>query len=86
MKENWMKQLLTDIGRIAGAEKTSHYQVTVLPQILADFYKMLQGLQAGKEASEQYRMEDGSMEIRLRGIKQADGMVKITSAGAYTVR
>ena len=84
--EEWMKQLMTDIARIAGSDKLAHYQVTVLPQILADFYKTLQGQRVGKDASEQYRMEDGSMEIRLSGMKQADGTVKVTSAGAYTLR
>lgn len=83
--EIWMQKLITDIERIAGAGKISHYQMTVLPQILADFYKMLQTQPPGKTVREQYRMEDGSMEIELSGAKQADGNVKVTGARAYRV-
>ena len=82
----WMQNLMTDIGSVAGADKLPHYQVTVLPQILADFYKMLQGENPGKTVREQYRMEDGSMEIELAGQKDASGNAKVTSARAYAVR
>ena len=81
----WMQNLISDIERIAGADKVSHYQITVLPQILADFHKMLQKEAAGKTVREQYRMEDGSMEIELVGMKDASENVKVTSARAYAV-
>ena len=81
----WMQKLITDIGNVAGVDKLPHYQVTVLPQILADFYKMLQQQPPGKTIREQYRMEDGSMEIELGGVKDPSGNVKVTSAGAYSV-
>ena len=79
----WMKKLTEEIERIVGTEKLSHYQVVVLPQILADFYKMLQDQPVGKKTSEQYRMEDGSMEIELKGEKLADGSVKVSDARAW---
>ena len=81
--EPWMKQLMADVERIVGPEKISHYQVTILPQILADFYKTLQAQRAGNTAREQYRMEDGSLEIELSGVKNADGSVKVTDARAH---
>lgn len=83
--EAWMKQLMKDVESVAGPDKLSHFQVTVLPQILADFYKTLQAQSPGRTASEQYRMDDGSMEIELKGVKQADGNVKVTDARAYRV-
>ena len=83
MMEPWMKKLTEGIERIVGKEKVSHYQVAVLPQILADFYKMLQSQSFGVAVHEQYRMEDGSMEIELCGVREADGSVKVTDARAY---
>ena len=83
--EIWMQKLMADIERIVGPDKLSHYQVTVLPQILTDFYKMMQVQPSGKVVREQYRMEDGSMEIELSGVKQADGSMKVTAARAYRV-
>ncbi len=83
--EVWMKNLLADIERIAGPAKLSHYQVMILPQILADFHKMLTDQPAGKSIREQYRMEDGSMEIELVGSRMPDAGVKVTDARAYRV-
>ena len=83
MMEPWMKKLTEEIGRIAGVEKVSHYQVVVLPQILANFYKMLQKQTFGIAVREQYRMEDGSMTIELCGVRESNGNVKVTDARAY---
>lgn len=80
--ESWMQKLNLEIGDIVGEDQLSHYQVTVLPQILADFHKMLTCQPFNKTIKEQYRMENGKMEIELSGVKKADGNVKILEAKA----
>ena len=60
-------------------------EITVLPQILADFHKMLNDKPVNKVLKEQYRMEDGTMEIEMSGIKKADGTVTILDAKARRV-
>ena len=84
--EPWMQKLNKEIEDIVGEEELSHYQVTVLPQILADFYKMLKDRPLNKIVREQYRMENRKMEIQLSGMKKTDADVKILEAKAIRVR
>ena len=80
--EAWMLTLCDQIGKIAGEAKLAHYQMAILPQILADFYKMLSSQPDNRVVREQYRMDDGTMEIELSGAKKSDGEVRILEAGA----
>ena len=77
-----MQKLNREIREIVGEDQLSHYQVTVLPRIFADFHKMLTGQPLHKSIKEQYRMENGKMEIELSGVKKADGVVEILDAKA----
>ncbi len=84
--ESWMQKLEFEIGDIVGKTELSHYRITILPQILADFYKMLKAGPLNKVIKEQYRMENGKMEIELSGIKKTDTNLKILDAAAKRVR
>ena len=64
-----MQKLNREIAEIVGEAGLSHYQVTVLPGVFADFHKMLTGQTSNKVIKELYRMEDGKMEIELSGMK-----------------
>ena len=83
--KHWMQNLNKEIGDIVGESELSHYQVTVLPRIFADFYKMLVNQPLNKIIKEQYRMENGKMEIELSGMKKADTDVRILDAKAKRV-
>ena len=60
-------------------EKRNHLINVIFPGILMDFHKMLTKSAEGKEVSEEYRLDDGSMSILLSGIKEK-GIARITSA------
>ena len=53
---------------------------------MPDFYKMLKAGPLNKVIKEQYRMENGKMEIELSGIKKTDTNLKILDAAAKRVR
>ncbi len=77
-----MQKLNQEIKDIVGKGQLVHYQVIVLPQILADFHKMLKARPVNQITKEQYRMENGKMEIEITGVKKADADVKILDANA----
>ena len=83
--ETWMKELLENIEKNVGKEKIAHYQTVILPQILMDFNKQLNNAAKDQLISEEYRMEDGSLTIRLSGIKDNKGrcLVKKTKVLRY---
>ncbi|MCR4675250.1 MAG: hypothetical protein K5675_09580 [Lachnospiraceae bacterium] len=49
----------------------SHINGVLLPSILMDFQKMLLAAPKGQIISEVYKLDDGSMEIRLFGEKDS---------------
>lgn len=71
--EAWMQNLTGQIENKTGKQKLPHYQTVILPQITADFYKMLKEAPMGKLVREEYRMEDESMTIILEGKKDRNG-------------
>lgn len=71
--ESWMQELLRQIEEKAGKEKTAHYQTVILPQIIADFYKMLNNAPVGELVREDYHMEDESMTIIFEGERKRSG-------------
>ncbi|MCR5000448.1 MAG: hypothetical protein K6A71_01480 [Lachnospiraceae bacterium] len=71
--ETWMQELIIQIENRAGAERAAHYQTVILPQIIADFYRMLKDAPIGKPVREDYRMEDASMTIILEGERKRSG-------------
>ncbi len=71
--ETWMKELLDNIEKNVSADKVVHYQTVILPQILMDFNKQLENADKDQLISEEYRMEDGSLTIRLSGMKDSRG-------------
>ena len=79
--EAWMQELTEQIEKKVGKKKLPHYQTVILPQIMADFYKMLKEAQNGKHVREEYRIEDGSMTIILEGNRDRSGH-RITRAEA----
>ena len=84
--EPWMQKLNKEIGDIVGEEQLSHYRIIVLPQILADFYKMLKDQPVNKIIKEQYRMENGKLEIEISGVKKADADIKVLDANVKRLR
>ncbi|MCR5508746.1 MAG: hypothetical protein K6F34_08660 [Lachnospiraceae bacterium] len=78
--EIWMEELLEDIKKHVGDAGISHYQTVIIPQVLMDFYKMLQGAGRDRIVSEEYRMEDGSFTIRLTGKKNNKGKSEVIKA------
>ena len=83
--EPWMQKLNQEIGDILGEDRLSHYQITVLPQIFADFFKMLKDQPLNKVMKEQYRMENGEMEIEFSGVKKTNTDVRILEVKARRV-
>jgi hypothetical protein len=71
--EVWMQELNEQIEKKIGKQKLPHYQTMILPQIAADFYKMLKEAPIGKVVREEYRMEDASMTIILEGERDRNG-------------
>ena len=71
--EVWIQELNEQIEKKIGKQKLPHYQTMILPQITADFYKMLKEAPIGKIISEEYRMEDASMTIILEGERGRSG-------------
>ena len=71
--EVWMQELNEQIEKKIGEKKLPHYQTMILPQITADFYKMLKEATIGKIVREEYRMEDASMIIILEGERNRNG-------------
>ena len=72
--EVWMQKLNEQIEKKIGLNKLPHYQTVILPQITADFYKMLKEAPIGKIICEEYCMEDASMTIILEGEKYRNGL------------
>ena len=68
-----MQELNEQIEKKIGKQKLPHYQTMILPQIAADFYKMLKEAPIGKVVREEYRMEDASMTIILEGERDRNG-------------
>ena len=68
-----MQELNEQIEKKIGEKKLPHYQTMILPQITADFYKMLKEAPIGKVVREEYRMEDASMIIILEGERDRNG-------------
>ena len=77
MAEQWMDELTGKIRNIVGDEKAVHYQMNIIPRIVMDFYRMLRESEAGRQVSEDYQMEDGSMRISLTGEKDRKGNCKV---------
>ena len=71
--EVWIEKLNEQIEKKIGKQKLPHYQTMILPQITADFYKMLKEAPIGKVIREEYRMEDASMTIILEGERDRNG-------------
>ena len=71
--EVWMQELNEQIEKKIGEQKLPHYQTMILPQITADFYKMLKEAPIGEVVREEYRMEDASMTIILEGERDRSG-------------
>ncbi|MBR6222074.1 MAG: hypothetical protein IKQ71_01405 [Lachnospiraceae bacterium] len=51
--------------------------MTVSPGIFADFMKMLKSAPPEKIVTEEYRMEDGTGSVFMKGKKKHDGSVEI---------
>ncbi|MBR4720092.1 MAG: hypothetical protein IKP31_07615 [Lachnospiraceae bacterium] len=73
-----MKELINKIRMIAGDDKAAHYETVILPNIVMDFYGMIQRSATGSLVSEEYRMEDNSMKIILNGMKDNKGRCRVT--------
>lgn len=71
--ESWMQELIKQIENSTGAERAAHFQTVILPQIIADYYRMLKEAPIGKPIREDYRMEDASMTITLEGNRNRSG-------------
>lgn len=78
--EPWMQKLISDIRDAVGDDKAVHYETVILPNIVMDFYGMLQKSKSGEIVSEEYQMEDKSMKVMLKGIKDSKGKLKVTTA------
>ena len=57
--------LQQEIKNQLGESKAAHINVAVLPSIIMDFKKMLESTSG--QVSEDYHLEDGSLNITLRG-------------------
>ena len=71
--EPWMQEVTGKIEKKVGKQALLHYQTVILPQITADFYKMLKDAPIGKSVREEYRMEDASMIMILEGKRERNG-------------
>jgi hypothetical protein len=71
--ESWMISLTDQIENKIGKQRLPHYRTVILPQITADFYKMLKSAPIGKLIKEEYCMEDASMTIVLEGERNRMG-------------
>ena len=49
----------------------------IMPGIMGDFNRMLKKAAAGSPVFEEYRLEDGSGVIRMKGTRGADGKVSV---------
>ncbi len=67
------KQLIDIYGETRGRQVF----MTVSPGILADFMKMLKSAPPDKIVTEEYRMEDGTGSVFMKGKKKHDGSVEI---------
>lgn len=78
--EPWMLKLINDIRDAVGDEKATHYETVILPNIVMDFYGMLKRSKSGEIVSEEYQMEDKSMKVILKGMKDNKGKFRVTTA------
>ena len=69
-----MQKLAEQLEKKKGKNELPHYQTVILPQITADFYKMLKESPMGKLVREEYRTEDASMTIILEGERNRNGI------------
>ncbi len=65
--EPWMERFTKQLEEKVTGDKIAHYQTVIMPQVIADFMKMLNDTPAGQIVREEYRMEDSSLTIRLEG-------------------
>ena len=49
-----MIKLKNEIRKVVGEDRADHYETVILPNIVMDFYKMLQGSKADSFVSEEY--------------------------------
>lgn len=75
-----MQNLKNDIRKTVGDDRVAHYETVILPNIVMDFYGMLQKSKNGSSVSEEYRMEDSSFKIMLSGMKDSRGKCTVTKA------
>ncbi len=71
-------------GKVA-ADRMPHLQTVVIPSILMDFYKMLDKSAPGKPVSEEYHLDDGSLSLIIKGVKEA-GVPQITAVEAVGMK
>lgn len=79
--EAWMENLTKQIENKIGKQKLPHYLTVIIPQITADFYKMLKAAPIDQSVREEYCMEDASMTIVMEGLRNREGC-KIVRAEA----
>lgn len=71
-----MDKLLIELQEKYGVAEGLRLFNTVLPGIMSDFNRMLKNAGVGRVISEEYRLDDGSGAIVVKGFRQADGEIK----------
>ncbi len=69
--------LLGQLQKRYGTKEGTRIYLTIVPGILSDFKKELQGKPEGEEITETYRFEDGDGGVVVKGSRTADGQYKI---------
>lgn len=70
--DNLLDQLQDKFGATEGLRMFNK----VMPGIMGDFTKMLKATGVDKVISEEYRLDDGSGVIIVKGCRHADGTIK----------
>ncbi|MCR5649695.1 MAG: hypothetical protein K6F86_00765 [Lachnospiraceae bacterium] len=74
-----MEEIIKQLDALYGPGKGLHVYNTIMPGIIADFNKMLASAPAGKEISEEYRLDDGKGSVIIKGKRSSNGETSMTS-------
>ncbi|MCR5451023.1 MAG: hypothetical protein K6F00_00180 [Lachnospiraceae bacterium] len=72
-----MPELLKELQEKFGKSEGLRIFNTILPGIMGDFNKMLEKAGTNMLVTEEYRLEDGSGVIKVKGKKNANGEITV---------
>lgn len=72
-----VQKVIDELDSIYGSGSGMKVYTTIMPGILGDFNRMLEGSQKGMTLKEEYRLEDGKAVLYVTGVRLANGQTDI---------